>query len=120
MIGVGPADHDLRDAQGCCWEPEYWLMFEPEGVRQETVEQSWKARESVPSPQDPLGGKIILSSTVSTVDFELCGNTRAEISRQAFCHLPTRLLRRNSAHVVADRQRREAASVGRRNPIVGG
>jgi Domain of unknown function (DUF4386) len=54
------------------------------------------------------------------VDFELCGNARAGISRQAFCHLPTRLLRGNSAHVVARRQRREAASVGRRSPIVGG
>ena len=54
------------------------------------------------------------------VDFELCGNTRAGISRQAFCHLPTRLLRGNSAHVVAHRQGREAASVGRRSPIVGG
>src|SRR6266566_7591357 len=54
------------------------------------------------------------------VEFELCGNTRAAISRKAFCQLPTRLLRGNSAHVVAHRQRREAASVGRRSPIVGG
>lgn len=53
-------------------------------------------------------------------DFELYGNTRAGISRQAFYHLPTRLLRGNSAHVVAHHQRREAASVGRRSPIVGG